>query len=121
LKLNEFKTLFFQIFIDKITRAKSHISINGSFTQEKTKEWERAVGNRNKEEEGVLLVETLKSLGTALTELVGYDNDDLTKSVLSAIKKVWQIIVNADNPLVNTDETPESLKKYMAQIRFLAK
>ena len=66
-------------------------------------------------------METLKSLGTALTELVGYDNDNLTKSVLSAIKKVWQIIVNADNPLVNTDETPESLKKYMAQIRFLAK
>ncbi|XP_046642138.1 uncharacterized protein LOC124327216 isoform X4 [Daphnia pulicaria] len=102
-------------------RAKSHISINGSFTQEKAKEWERAVGNRNQKEEGVLLVETLKSLGTALTELVGYDNDNLTKSVLSAIKKVWRLIkVNPNNPLVNTGETPESLKKYMAQIRFLA-
>lgn len=64
-----------------VTRAKSQLSIDGSFTQEKTQEWERAVGKRKHEEEGVVLLETLKSFRNELTKSVEYgeyEETDLT-------------------------------------------
>lgn len=64
-----------------VTRTKSQLSIDVSFTQEKTQEWERAVGKRKHEEEGVVLLETLKSFRNELTKSVEYgeyEETDLT-------------------------------------------
>ncbi|EFX88446.1 hypothetical protein DAPPUDRAFT_311269 [Daphnia pulex] len=100
-------------------RAKSHISINDSFTQEITKDWERAVGNRNQEEEGVeTLVNTFKSLGTLLPEYgerVEYGDHELTQILLSKIKDIWQLMANNPKWLVNSGESLESLRMCIAK------
>lgn len=81
---------------------------------------ETAADNTNNEE-GDLLVKILKSLGADLTDNVEYGDHELVVSLLSEIKAVWRSIVNNSISLVNSGETAQSLKMYMAHILFLAK
>ncbi len=107
----------------RVTRAKRQISIDVNFTEEKVNEGETVADDTNNENESNLTVIILKSLGDELTESVEYGNgdDNNTKVVLKEIKDVWQRIVNNPKLLVNSTESPESLRSYMAQLLFLAK
>jgi hypothetical protein len=81
------------------------------------------VADDTKNNESYLIVNILKSLGGELTESVEYGNgdDNNTQVVLKEIKVVWQRIVNNPELLVNSTESLESLRTYMAQILYLVK
>ncbi|XP_046449641.1 uncharacterized protein LOC124198044 [Daphnia pulex] len=101
-------------------RAKRQISFDVNFTEEKVNEGE-TVADDTKNNESYLIVNILKSLGGELTESVEYGNgdDNNTQVVLKEIKVVWQRIVNNPELLVNSTESLESLRTYMAQILYL--
>lgn len=106
----------------RVTRAKRQISFDVNFTEEKVNEGE-TVADDTKNNESYLIVNILKSLGGELTESVEYGNgdDNNTQVVLKEIKVVWQRIVNNPELLVNSTESLESLRTYMAQILYLVK
>lgn len=89
--------------------------------QGKVDEWEGAADNGIDEEEGDFLVKILKSLGADLVDSVEYGDHELTQILLSEIKDVWQLMANNPKWLVNSGETPESLRTYMAKLLFVAK
>ncbi|XP_046449252.1 uncharacterized protein LOC124197754 isoform X2 [Daphnia pulex] len=100
-------------------RAKSHISNDENFTKER-EECKRAAGNPINEELGVALVETLKRIGTELVKYVENGDHEQTQLTIGEIKNMWKCLVLNEESMANSGESPESLKKYMAEILYFA-
>nr|CAH0103132.1 unnamed protein product [Daphnia galeata] len=101
-------------------RAKRQIPNDGNFTGDKLKDWQVRVADQTTcEEDTVLLVKILKSLGASLTESVKLSEQEYTDNYLSEIKEVWQCLVVNHKGLANSGESPESLRAYMANIFYL--
>ena len=83
-------------------------------------EWEEAA-DRKYVESFSLLVKILKSLGADLKGSVEYSEHELTENLLTEIKDVWRRLVENQRALANSGESAESLRTYMAHLRFVAK
>ena len=66
-------------------------------------------------------METLKRIGTELVKYVENGDHKQTQLTIGEIKYMWKCIVLNEESMANSGESPESLKKYMAEILYFAK
>ena len=116
------RNVLFILALIVVNRAKRQIFKDGNFTGDKLKDWQVRVADQTTcEEDTVLLVKILKSLGASITESVKLSEQEYTDNYLSEIKEVWQCLVANHKGLANSGESPESLRAYMANIFYLTK
>ena len=116
------RNVFFILALIVVNRAKRQIPNDGNFTGDKLNDGQVRVADQTTcEEDTVLLVQILKSLGTSLTESIEFNEQELTDIFRSEIKEAWQCLVANHKGLANSGESPESLRAYMAQILYLTK
>jgi hypothetical protein len=116
------RNVLFILALIVVNRAKRQIPKDGNFTGDKLKDWQVRVADQTTcEEDTVLLVQILKSLGASLTESVEFSEQELIDTFLIEINEVWQCLVANHKGLANSGESPESLRAYMAKILFQAK
>ena len=116
------RNVLFILALIVVNRAKRQIPNDGNFTGDKLKDWQVRVADQTTcEEDTVLLVQILKSLGASLTESVELSEQELIDTFLIEINEVWQCLVANHKGLANSGESAESLRAYMAQILFQAK
>ncbi len=116
------RNVLFILALIVVNRAKRQIPNDGNFTGDKLKDWQvQGADQGTCEEDTVLLVKILKSLGASITESVKLSEQEYTDNYLSEIKEVWQCLVANHKGLANSGESPESLRAYMANIFYLTK
>jgi hypothetical protein len=113
------RNVLFILALIVVNRAKRQIPNYGNFTGDELKDWQVRVATC--EEDTVLLVQILKSLGASLTESVKLSEQELIDIFLIEINEVWQCLVANHKGLAFSGESPESLRAYMANIFYLTK
>ena len=119
------RNVLFILALIVVNRAKPKIPNDGNFIGDKLKDWQVRVADQTTcEDDTVLLVKILKSLGASITESVKLSEQENTDNYLSEIKEVWQCLVANHKGLANSGESaesPESLRAFMANILYLTK
>ena len=96
------RNVLFILALIVVNRAKRQIPNDGNFTGDKLNDGQVRVADQTTcEEDTVLLVQILKSLGTSLTESIEFNEQELTDIFRSEIKEAWQCLVANQKGLAN--------------------